>query len=122
MLSPSLVGYTLNLNEQIAGGQSVYTQQGGRRKTHKIKRSGKKSKSKRSGKKSKKHIDLEEKYVQKVRMIDNENRKYMLKVAKIMNKKGVNNQMKVFKDKTDIEKLKDLYCNYIDKVHKISIK
>tara|TARA_Y100001958_G_C21234923_1_gene561149 strand:+ start:244 stop:606 length:363 start_codon:yes stop_codon:yes gene_type:complete len=120
MLAPSLVGYTIS-SEQIAG-QPAYVQQGGKRKTHKIKRGGKKSKSKRSGKKSKKHIDPEEKYVQKVRMIDNEKRKYISEVAKIMNKRGVNNQMKVFKDKTDIEKLKDLYCNYIDKVHKISIK
>ena len=119
MLAPSLVGYTSILSEQIAD-QPVYIQQGGKRKTHKIKRSGKKSKSKRYGKKSKKHIDPEEKYVQKVRMIDNEQRKYVLEIKKIMNKRG-GNQMKVFKDKKAVEKLKSLYCNYIDKVHKISL-
>ena len=116
MLPPFLVGYTSNLSDQIAG-HPVYTQQGGKRKTHKIKRSGRKSKSKRSGKK---HIDPEEKYVKKVKSIDIENRKYFSEVKKIMNKRGINNQMKVFKDNKEIEKLQGLYCNYINKVHKIA--
>lgn len=119
MLPQFLVGYTIS-SEQI-GGQPVYVQQGGKRKTHKIKRGGKKSKSKSKSKHSKKYIDPEEKYILKIKKIDNENRKYISEVAKIMNKNGVNNHIKVFKDKKDIEKLKTLYCTYIDKVHKISL-